>query len=85
MNAKKECQPLCSFPSGTTVKLEDLPCGCHAKSKLYAMGLIPGTVLDVVSSGTSGPCRIKVRGSDLVLGHGIAEKILAQKEDLPKQ
>lgn len=82
MNSKKVCQPLCDVPSGSKVKLGDICCGCHARSKLFAMGLIPGTVLDVISGCCSGPCRLKVRGSDLVLGHGMASQILVHEEEL---
>lgn len=68
--------PLCRIPEGTLVKVEDLK-GCReARGKLYAMGLTPGTELEVVQSGP-GPCRLKVRGSDLVLGHGLSQKIFA--------
>ncbi|MEF2145322.1 MAG: FeoA domain-containing protein [Desulfovibrionaceae bacterium] len=67
---------LCRFPEGTLVRVEDLA-GCrNARSRLYAMGLTPGTELEVISSGP-GPCRLRVRGSDLVLGHGLADKIIA--------
>lgn len=73
---KKHSRPLCRFSQGDMVKVEDLD-GCRAaRAKLYAMGLTPGTVLEVVSTG-GGPCRLKVRGTDLVLGRGLSEKIFA--------
>lgn len=76
MPDNKEKKPLCRFNKGELVKVEDLD-GCpRAKSRLYAMGLTPGSVLEVVSSGL-GPCRLKVRGSDVVLGRGLAHKIIA--------
>lgn len=67
-------KPLCGYPDGATVKVEDLCGGRGARSRLYSLGLTPGTVLEVVSGG-NGPCRLKVRGSDLVLGSGLAEKV----------
>ncbi|MGE4552385.1 MAG: ferrous iron transport protein A [Desulfovibrionaceae bacterium] len=69
-------KPLCRIPEGTTVKVEDLDACRAARAKLYAMGLTPGTVLEVVSSGP-GPCRLRVRGTDLVLGRGLSEKVIA--------
>ncbi len=76
MPENKEKKPLCRFHKGDLVKVEDLD-GCpRAKSRLYAMGLTPGAVLEVVSTGM-GPCRLKVRGSDVVLGRGLAHKIIA--------
>lgn len=70
-------KPLCRIPEGTTVRVEDLDACRAARAKLYAMGLTPGTVLEVVSSGACGPCRLRVRGTDLVLGRGLSEKVLA--------
>jgi ferrous iron transport protein A len=73
---KNEPRPLCRFRQGDKVKVEDLE-GCRqARAKLYAMGLTPGTVLEVVSTGR-GPCRLKVRGTDLVLGRGLSQKVFA--------
>ena len=72
--------PLTKFKSGTTVKISNLTGGSGARSKLYAMGLIPGTTIYLNQCG-NGPCRMKVRDSELVLGHGLAEKILAVEEN----
>ncbi len=73
---KSNAKPLCRFCPGDRVRVEDLD-GCRqARAKLYAMGLTPGTELEVVSAG-NGPCRLKVRGTDLVLGRGISQKVFA--------
>ena len=73
---KNDSRPLCRFSPGDRVRVEDLE-GCRqARAKLYAMGLTPGTELEVVSAG-HGPCRLKVRGTDVVLGHGLSQKIFA--------
>lgn len=71
-------QPLSCFPAGTRVTITHLDGGRGAKSKLYSLGLIPGTEVQITSGG-SGPCRMKIRGSELVLGQGMANKILAFK------
>lgn len=68
-------QPLCRFPEGSVVRVEDLASCRGARSRLYALGLTPGTELEVISS-SGGPCRLRVRGSDLIIGHGLADKIL---------
>ena len=68
--------PLIHFPSGSKVVIASLTGGGGARSKLYAMGLTPGTEIQIVSNG-SGPCRMKVRDSELVLGQGLATKVLA--------
>jgi len=68
-------QPLTSFPSGSRVRIETF-CGCNrARCRLCAMGLTPGTCVDV-ESGAPGPLRIKVRGSSLVLGKGLAGQVM---------
>ncbi|MFP4212860.1 MAG: ferrous iron transport protein A [Desulfohalobiaceae bacterium] len=68
--------PLNHFPPGSKVKIADFHAGGAARGKLLAMGLTPGTEILLTSSG-QGPCRMKVRDSELVLGHGLASKILA--------
>ena len=68
--------PLNHFPSGSKVTIASLNAGGGARSKLYAMGLTPGTSIQITASG-GGPCRMKVRDCELVLGNGLASKILA--------
>lgn len=76
IEGKNGSKPLCRIPEGTLVRVEDLD-GCpKARAKLYAMGLTPGTELVVIQSGP-GPCRLRVRGSDLVIGHGLSQRIFA--------
>ncbi len=76
IQSKHESTPLCRIPEGTRVRLHELG-GCpKARAKLYAMGLTPGTELEIIQSG-SGPCKLRVRGSDLVLGHGMSQKVFA--------
>ncbi|MCF8107054.1 MAG: FeoA domain-containing protein [Desulfohalobiaceae bacterium] len=71
-------QPLNYFPSGSMVTIAQLDAGRGAKAKLYSLGLIPGTEV-LITSGGSGPCRMKLRGSELVIGQGLASKILVFK------
>jgi ferrous iron transport protein A len=44
--------------------------------RLSEMGLVPGTEVIVVSSHMRGPMVLKVLGSKLMLGRGMAHKIL---------
>jgi ferrous iron transport protein A len=69
-------QPLTRFSGGNTVRIDSLNAGARARGRLCALGLTPGTSLQVSSCGP-GPCRLKVRGSDVVIGAGLAEKIMA--------
>ncbi len=79
MNNPNALRPLCTFPQGSVVRIAEVEeCSC-ARCRMFALGLTPGTPVEILASGP-GPCRLKVRGSDLVIGHGMAEKILARPE-----
>ena len=65
---------LIDFPPGTKVIVKSFKGGRQMRSRLYAMGLTPGTSIIIASEGP-GPYRIKVRGFDLILGRGIASRI----------
>ncbi|WP_449242824.1 FeoA family protein [Desulfovibrio sp.] len=70
---------LSSFPDGSVVRIARVEdCACP-RCRVFALGLTPGTTVEILSS-SAGPCRLRVRGSDLVVGRGIAEKILAVEE-----
>ncbi|MFP4392224.1 MAG: FeoA family protein [Desulfohalobiaceae bacterium] len=68
--------PLNHFPSGSKVKIVDFHAGGAARGRLLALGLTPGTEILLTSTG-QGPCKMKVRDSELVLGQGLASKVLA--------
>ncbi len=69
--------PLSQFPAGTRVRIEKL-CECsRARGRLCAMGLTPGTEIEVFAN-CGGPCCLKVRGSSLTLGHGLAGSIFGR-------
>ena len=50
--------------------------GWQASKRLADLGLTPGVEIKVIKKLFSGPIEIEVRGSRLVLGRGIASKIL---------
>jgi ferrous iron transport protein A len=70
-------KPISRFPGGSKVRVESTEGCCRARGRLCAMGLTPGTVCEVLSGGRYGPCRLKVRDTDIVIGRGMAEKIMA--------
>lgn len=75
-----KARDLASFPDGSLVRIEWVgDCSCP-RCRVFALGLTPGALVEVVSGG-HGPCRLKVRDADLVVGRGIAEKILAVEEE----
>ncbi|WP_027184364.1 FeoA family protein [Desulfovibrio inopinatus] len=67
--------PLNQFPKGSKVTIADYDAGCQCRGRLCALGLTPGTTVEVCESGM-GPCKLRVRDSELVLGCGMAEKLL---------
>lgn len=62
------------FPAGSRVRIEKL-CECpKARGRLCALGLTPGTTVEVCSQGP-GPCMLKVRGSNVAIGQGMASRV----------
>jgi len=50
--------------------------GIKATQRLSGLGIVPGTPIRVISEAPfHGPLQIEVRGTRLVLGQGLAEKI----------
>jgi Fe2+ transport system protein FeoA len=56
----------------------DVEAGKGLKSRLAAMGLVPGVEITMVSNGHPGPLVIDLRGSKMILGKGIAHKIVVR-------
>jgi Fe2+ transport system protein FeoA len=54
--------------------------GWRAKKRLADLGLTPGTEIKALNKAPFwGPVEIEVKGSKLVLGRGIASKVLVKK------
>jgi ferrous iron transport protein A len=50
---------------------------CHGlQSRLAAMGLVPGVEIEVLGNSPHGPFLIAVKGSRIMLGRGMAQKIV---------
>lgn len=68
-------------PSGSRVKVVKLDGGESFKAKMISLGIIRDKVLEVTNcDGCSGPMAIKVNQSKLVIGRGMAEKIVVIPE-----
>ena len=70
--------PLAMVSCGEEVTIVDIKSGHGLTRRLADMGLVPGTTLKVVNSQMRGPLLVEVRSSRLVLGHGIAQKIMVK-------
>jgi len=47
-------------------------------ARLAAMGLLPGAEIEVLSNSNRGPFIVAVKGTRVVLGRGVAQKILVE-------
>lgn len=69
--------PLSSAQSARSVRVAALEGGGEFRSRLLAMGITPGASIRVVSGG-AGPVVVDVLGSRLVLGHGVASRVMVR-------
>jgi len=64
--------------NGRDVRLVAVRAGRGLAQRLADMGFVPGVELRVVSNSGAGPLVVLVKGSRLVLGRGMAHKILVE-------
>jgi len=62
--------------AGETVKLAGIEAGRDLNSRLASMGLVPNVKITVVSNSHPGPFIISVKDSKMMLGRGMAHKIM---------
>ncbi len=67
--------PLTMVRSGDHVRIRNIHGGRRLSSRLAAMGLVPGTEIEVLEGGLRGPLLLSVKGCRIVLGRGVAHKI----------
>jgi ferrous iron transport protein A len=70
--------PLATVQPGTTVHVSAVGAGYGLKSRLTSMGLIPGNDIKVVRNSSNGPLLVEVMGCRLMLGRGMALKIMVE-------
>jgi len=68
--------PLAMVKAGQRVHLVAVDAGCNLQTRLTEMGLVPGVEIEVVRNSLHGPFIVAVKGSRMVLGHGITQKIM---------
>jgi ferrous iron transport protein A len=69
-------RPLSHVEPGRTVRLVTIDAGRGLNSRLAAMGLVPNVEITVVNNTHPGPFMITVKNSKMVLGRGMADKIM---------
>ena len=77
--AEKNLINLCNTKQGQKVRIAKINAGIKATKRLADMGLIINTDIDIIrKTPFCGPIEIKVRGSNLILGKQISNKILVK-------
>jgi ferrous iron transport protein A len=74
----KEIKPLSVTKPGEKVRLVSIEAGRGLNSRLTSMGILPNVVITIVSNGHPGPLVISVKGSKMMLGRGMAHKIMVR-------
>jgi DtxR family Mn-dependent transcriptional regulator len=76
----RKCLTECE--KGAILKVIAVNAGKNAKKRLANMGLMPGTkIVKKKSAPFKGPLEINVKGSSLVIGRGLAEKVMVDCGD----
>lgn len=73
---QEQVRPLSTVKAGETVKLARIEAGRGLNSRLASMGLVPNVEITVVNNDHPGPFVISVRDSKMMLGRGMAHKIM---------
>jgi Fe2+ transport system protein FeoA len=78
MTAEDQTRPLSAVKTGETVRLVRVDAGRGLNSRLASMGLVADSEIKVVSNGHPGPLVIVVKDVKVMLGRGMAHKIMVK-------
>lgn len=70
--------PLTIVQVGRRVRFVAVDAGRGLQGRLAAMGLVPGVEIEVLRNSLHGPFLIAVKGSRIMLGRGMAQKIVVE-------
>jgi ferrous iron transport protein A len=73
-----QAKPLSMIGNGEKVRLIRIDAGQGLNSRLASMGLVPNVEITVVNNGHPGPFVISVRDCKMMLGRGMARKIIVE-------
>lgn len=76
MKNQSVLKPLSNLPAGNAGVLRDVNSGEALKARLSSMGLFPGSLVSVCQNDQYGPLVLRVQGGKIMLGRGMADKIL---------
>lgn len=81
---QKEVKPLSAIRSGEKARIVAVSAGRGLNNRLASMGLVTNVEISVISNGHPGPFVISVKGSRVMLGRGMANKIMVSGCDNEK-
>ena len=70
--------PLSLAPAGEPMTIINVRAGRRLRHRLSNLGLVPGTVVEVVQSLGHGPVILAVGESRVALGRGASHKVLVE-------
>ena len=73
-----ELMPLSDIATGRKVRLAAIEVGQVIGRRLMAMGMLPNVELEVIRNGHPGPFVVRVRGTRIALGRGVAHRIMVK-------
>jgi len=76
---QKQTRPLSTVRDGETVTIARVEAGRGLNSRLASMGLMSKVQITVVNNSHPGPFVISVKGSKMMLGRGMAQKIMVRE------
>lgn len=74
----QQVQPLSTAKAGQSVRVVRIDAGRGLNNRLASMGLVANAELKVISNGHPGPFVLIVKEAKVVLGRGVAQKILVK-------
>lgn len=75
---QNQVRSLSTVMTGATVRVVRVQAGRGLNSRLASMGFVPDVKLRVVSNGHPGPFVVIIKDIKMVLGRGVAQKILVK-------
>jgi len=77
MTASQRLLTLDELPKGVKARVVRVEAGTRALRRLIEMGFTPGAVIEVVAD-YGGPILVRVRGSVIAVGRGMARKVIVE-------
>lgn len=73
--------PLMMLRPGSRARVVEIRGGRGVRRRLSSMGIYPGEVLALVRGGRGGPVIVEARGSRIVIGRGMAHRVMVTETD----